>query len=393
MIQEFKLGINYWPAKSAMYMWEMFNPQEIQQEFAQIREAGIDSVRFFMRWEDFQPTPDKVSEKALEQLVQVADIAQKEDLSIVPTLFTGHMSGANWIPPWALEKTEENSRFQVVSAGKVVKNKLKDWFADKQILEAQVLWAGKVAKVLKDHKAMWAYDLGNENSNCWVPKRREDGLGWLKQVTEKIRSADPIHPITIGMHMEDLEEDRKIGPAEAAQFCDFLCMHGYPINAKWIKDPTNERLLPFLGLITHWLGKKDVLFEEFGGPSVPDNYKNDTGYVLYTESEGAQYTDRALKALHEFGFMGGMLWCYADYNKSLWTKPPLDKSIHERYFGLWRADGSEKPAVAVVKQFSGKSRNSLQQDFSWIDIAKEDFYKDPLNNLKHLYQKFHQKFD
>ena len=69
--------------------------------------------------------------------------------------------------------------------------------------------------------------------------------------------------------MEDLEEDRYLGPGEAARVCDFLCMHGYPIYAKRAASSTAALLLSFLGLITHWLGGKDVLFAEFGAPTMP----------------------------------------------------------------------------------------------------------------------------
>ena len=87
-------------------------------------------------------------------------------------------------------------------------------------------------------------------------------------MTGAISSADPGRPITLGLHMEDLEEDRRIGPAEAGAYCDFLCMHGYPIYADWAAGPTDELVLPFLASITSWLGGgKDLLFAEFGLPT------------------------------------------------------------------------------------------------------------------------------
>jgi hypothetical protein len=47
--------------------------------------------------------------------------------SLLPTLFTDHMSGVNWIPRWALEAVEDTARFRVVSGGKVSRAKLKIW--------------------------------------------------------------------------------------------------------------------------------------------------------------------------------------------------------------------------------------------------------------------------
>jgi hypothetical protein len=68
--------------------------------------------------------------------------------------------------------------------------------------------------------------------------------------------------------MEDLEEDRQLGPWEASEACDLLSMHGYPIYAQWAAGPSDDQLLPFLALVTHWLGEgRDALFSEFGLPT------------------------------------------------------------------------------------------------------------------------------
>lgn len=72
-------------------------------------------------------------------------------------------------------------------------------------------------------------------------------------MTTAIRRSDPGRPLTIGIHMEDLEEDRQIGPAEAARWCEIVSIHGYPIYADWSAGATDHELLPFLAEITRWL--------------------------------------------------------------------------------------------------------------------------------------------
>ncbi len=71
----FRLGINYWPSSTAMRWWQCFDMDEVERDFARIREVGFDSVRIFLLWEDFQPGPDRVSELALTRLVRVANSA------------------------------------------------------------------------------------------------------------------------------------------------------------------------------------------------------------------------------------------------------------------------------------------------------------------------------
>ena len=261
----FRLGINYWPMRTAMRWWSEFVRAEVDEDFARIAGGGFDSVRCFLFWEAFQPAPDRVDSAMLERLVAVADAAEHAGLAIVPTLFAGHMSGVDWIPGWALGGTERDARFRVVSGGRVVPDGVRNWYADPDIARAQSRLAGEAAVALAGHPALWAWDLGNENSNCTIPPDREDARRWLAGTTGAIRAADPEVAVTIGIHMEDLEEDRRLGPAEAADACDFLTMHGYPIYAPWSDGPTDAHLVPFLARITRWLGGgADVMFSEFG---------------------------------------------------------------------------------------------------------------------------------
>jgi endo-1,4-beta-mannosidase len=386
----FRLGVNYWPVSSAMYWWRRFDAGEVCADFARIQAAGFDGVRIFLLWEDFQPEQDRVSDEALWKLVRVADLAARSGLSLMPTLFTGHMSGVNWVPAWALEAVEESARFRVVAGGKVSRARLKNWYSDPALTQAQALLAREVAAALAYHPAVWAYDLGNESSNCVRPPTREAAVAWLETIAGAIRKVDSSTKITMGLHMEDLEEDRRLGPKEAARVCDFLCMHGYPIYADWARGATDEMLLPFLGLMTRWLGGKDVLFEELGAPTRPrEEWRAAQGRTPpLEEEEAAQYTRRALAALRRFGMAGAMLWCFGDYDEELWAEPPLDSSPHERFFGLWRGDYSAKPALLAIEGMARSATRERRDDFGWIDVTAEGFYLNPRASLRRLYRVF-----
>ena len=171
------------------------------------------------------------------------------------TLFTGHMSGVNWIPAWATGGDDGDERFRVVSGGAVQPRRrvLRNWYADAAITDAQALLADRVASALSGHPAVWAWDLGNENSNCTIPPDPNAAERWLERMTSVLRAHDPRVRITIGTHMEDLEDERLIGPAQAARWCDFVCMHGYPAYADWSTGPTDQHLVPFLAEVTGWL--------------------------------------------------------------------------------------------------------------------------------------------
>ena len=378
-----------------MSWWSNFDRAEVAADFARIAASGLDSVRVFLTWEDFQPAPNLVDRDMVERLVDVVDLAGELGLVVVPTLFTGHMSGVNWIPVWALGGSDGDDRFRVVSGGRIAQAGLRNWYTDTAVGDAQALLAGEVASALEGHEAVWMWDLGNENSNCVIPPTRPSARAWLARLRSAIRDSDDTALVTVGLHMEDLEEDRHLGPREVSETCDLLSMHGYPIYARWADGPSDDQLLPFLARMTRWLGEgRDVLFTEFGLPTYrrgdPSEQRvrarNPT--PLIDEDAAAAYTATALEALRRAGCLGAMLWCYSDYDPALWDSPPLDCALHERTFGLWRVDGSPKPSVAAVAAFVGAERCVAGDADPWIDIDRDEFSRNPGAQLPRLYRRY-----
>ncbi len=390
----FRLGLNYWPARTAMGWWQKYDRAEVRKDFARIAGAGFDSIRIFLHWEHFQPRADRAETKMVHRLITTLDLALEAGLSVMPTLFTGHMSGANFIPSWALGGDEGDARFRVVSEGRVVSAGLRNWYTDKVVVLAQESLCGELAGALADHPALFAWDLGNENSNCTRPPTRDHGRDWLLRMTDAIRAGDSDALVTIGLHMEDLEQDRNIGPAEAAKVCDFLTMHGYPGYAPWSRGPTDEALLPFLAALTSWLGGgTEVLFSELGVPTYregdpgSDSARTASSTELVEEHVAAAYIERSITRLAECGCTGAMLWCHADYTPAIWNTPPLDLAVHERFFGLWRADASPKPALDVIRAFENRPVVDRSPP-AWIDLDPEEFQLDPSQHLVRLYGRY-----
>jgi hypothetical protein len=99
-----------------MGWWSRFDRGEVAADFERIAASGLDSVRVFLTWEDFQPSPERVDREMLGRLVAVADLAAELGLALIPTMFTGHMSGVNWVPASALGGSAGDDRFRVVRA-------------------------------------------------------------------------------------------------------------------------------------------------------------------------------------------------------------------------------------------------------------------------------------
>lgn len=384
----FRLGINYWPAAVAMAWLAEYDPAAVRRDFAQIAGAGFDTVRIFVRWEDAQPSPGRLAPRVLGHLVDAADAATEAGLALIVTLFVGHMSGVNWIPAWALGAGAGDPRFRVVSSGGVraAGTGMRNWYTDRGIADAQEHLAAAVSGALSGHPAVWAWDLGNENSNCTVPPDAAAGEAWLARMTAAIRRADPGRPITVGIHMEDLEEDRGIGPAEVARWCEFVSMHGYPIYAPWADGPLDVRVVPFLAQLTRWLaGGAPVFFEEFGLPTVPVD--GPVSPMAVDERRAADYTGAVLDTLRADGAIGAALWCFGDYDRRLFPAAPFDEAVHERTFGLWRTDGTPKPAVAEVSARAGRSCAGSGAA-SAFDLTPAEFAADRRGQIARLYRRY-----
>ena len=50
-----KVGCNYWASHAGVRMWSQWNETVVRQDFERMAEAGIQSVRVFPLWPDFQP--------------------------------------------------------------------------------------------------------------------------------------------------------------------------------------------------------------------------------------------------------------------------------------------------------------------------------------------------
>src|SRR3954454_11517354 len=151
----FLMGINYWPRRKAMYWWSDFDAGEVREEFAQIASIGLTHLRLFLLWESFQPSPDRVSPRAVGDLRTACDIAADLGLKLQPTFFTGHMSGPNWAPDWLLHPTRplQKGERQIVSLRRATGSKttIYNTYTEPFVIEAEKLLLRTVCGELKDH--------------------------------------------------------------------------------------------------------------------------------------------------------------------------------------------------------------------------------------------------
>ncbi len=399
--QPFVLGVNYWPRRKAMYWWSDFDAGEVREEFGIIRDLGMSLVRIFLLWDDWQPAPDIVNPEALTNLGVVLDIAADLGLKLDITFFTGHMSGPNWAPGWMLLPGESLPPRvqQLVSGGRVVRAGYRNPYTDPLTLDASERLLRTVVGRYHDHPAVGFWNLGNEPDLFAWPPDPASGRAWTARMARLIREIDPIHPVTCGLHADSLLWDNNLRIHDVFGEVDFAVMHGYPMYIPWARDPLDVDFVPFLCALTSALCGKPTLMEEFGGctnsPGKPSDVWEWTAYgrpraqFMASEEDLADYLAGVLPRLVEAGATGALLWCFADYTPELWDRPPCEESIHERFFGLVRPDGSLKPHAEVVRRFAA-SQPLVQQVRQRLplDVPPEEYYRDPLTHARRLYETY-----
>jgi endo-1,4-beta-mannosidase len=408
MEKPFVLGVNYWPRRKAMYWWSDFDDAEVADDFDLIAGLGMTTVRIFLLWEDWQPSPDTVAPERLDDLTTVCDLAAERGLGLDVTFFTGHMSGPNWVPAWLLGDGPLPSPHvrQVVSGGTPVSSSYRNMFHDSEAIGAARLLIETVVSALAEHDGIWMWNLGNEPDLFAHPRSSLEGRAWVKSMRELIGGLDPDHPVTCGLHIDSVLADNGLRIDHVFAEVDVAVMHGYPMYAPWAAHPLDPDFMPFLcGLVTA-LTSKPCLAEEWGGctnPAGPDSTTwtwesyggGPRSQFMAGEEALAEHVGAVLPKLVEVGSTGSLLWCFADYAEDLWDRPPCDDggARHERHFGLIRPDGSLKPHADVIRSFAAtKPVVHEPSTVVELDVTADVYYAEPEDHARRLYREFRKRY-
>jgi endo-1,4-beta-mannosidase len=387
----FELGINYWPRRSAMYMWRELDIVEVREDMAHIASLGFDVVRVFTLARDFLPEPLTVAADMVASLVEVAHAAKDAGLKVVPTLIVINMSGEFWWPAWMLD----------------AQGRPADLFSDPTILRSQALLVETCARALSGDDAIRAFDLANEIDDAQRPLTRDAGWLWASLLANTVRRVAPGTPIQIGAHLPSLTTENYMRVDDIGSVADEDLMHAYPLYYAGARSFLDSELVPFSCALTAGLAGRGraPLMQEFGLCTAPPGGPGETitddflgrpiRQYLASEEEAAAYYDAVLQGLVSTGAAGAYAWCYADYDSRLFNRPPLATAVRERTFGLVRADGSEKPVAAVFRNFR-KRRDAGARSGSEVgasvprvlDVTADEYYSAPGKHFERLYAKW-----
>ena len=374
-----------------MYMWRELDIGEVREEMAQIAGLGFDVVRVFTLAQDFLPRPLTVAAGMVANLVEVVRAAKDAGLKVVPTLVVINMSGKFWWPAWMVD----------------AQGRPADLFSDPTVLRSQALLVETCARSLAGEHAIRAFDLANEIDDAQRPRTRDAGWLWASLLANTIRRVAPGTPVQIGAHLPSLTTESYMRVDDVGEVADEDLMHAYPLYYPGARSFLDPELVPFSCALTAGLSGRGraPLMQEFGlctappgspGQTITDDFLGrPLQQYLASEEEAASYYDQVLQGLVSIGATGAYAWCYGDYDSRLFNREPLAKAVRERTFGLVRADGSEKPAAGVFRNFRKRrdagERSGAQAKAAVpkvLDVTADEYYRDPGKHFARLYAKW-----
>ena len=338
----FKIGVNYWPASSAIKMWSDWNSEEIARDFNQMSETGIDLVRFFLFTPDFVKQ-GQVDPKQLAHYQLVLAHLEAAGLQALPTLFVGHMSGQNYrVDGW------DDDTF----------------LSDPLVLDQQKVFIKAILDLSTASNQIAGWCLSNEMPNDFPGKNADEVTQWFTEIIGFIKKHDS-RPVVIGdgvwsPEITGIGRENNLEPSthyrlrELAPIQDILGVHFYPrYDDFWPQAYTSGfRIL----MAKSW--KDEIFLEEFGH-----------SISMGSEENQALYYREVIFSALQAGATAALNWCWTDFEKPK-LRPYLHNTFENR-FGLRRSDGSFRPAL---KEMQGLSR--LSQELSadnWV-LAPRDSY-------------------
>ncbi len=355
MSKEFLIGCNYWASHAGTDMWRRWDPAVVREDLSVLSSHGINTLRVFPNWRDFQPiapvyssagrvreyrmedgtlpsNPEYLDETMLSRFAEFCDICDEFGIRLIVGLITGYMSGQTFLPS--------------ALYGKPL---LTDPFA---LLCEQRLVRGIVTRFC-DRQTIYAWDLGNECNNLGVAASAEEATNWSVTIANAIRAADPTRPIISGMHGLVPAADQGPWTIDGqAEACDILTTHPYPYWVPYADhDPTlSMRTTLHATFETKFyadIGERPCLVEELGT----------MGPMVCSDEAAAAFMRLNLLSNRIHGAEGVLWWCANE--QSALTQTPYCHQMCERELGMRYADGSPKPVLKETARLASLIRSPL----------------------------------
>ncbi|MFI5776806.1 cellulase family glycosylhydrolase [Nocardia sp. NPDC051570] len=315
------LGVDYHPSEAGCRIWTDWDPAAIDRDFTRMAEAGLNTVRFFVFWRDFEPEPGCVDKDMLERLRYVVDAAARAELACVVSLFTIWMNGQRLDLPWRRGRS---------------------LWRDDEMVALEEDFARTVAREVGRCENLLAFDLGDE-IGCVDPVEAAASTAgevatWQHRLACALREEAPN---VLVLQANDASGVLGASPfgADNSAALDLIGIHGFPVWAPGSIESTLSykatNLTPFL--VNYAAAYGVPLVDELGSYGVDD-------------ATAAAYLRASAASALANGASGILAWCWQDIASD--TEPYPDRPM-ERFAGLHRLDGSAKPVMDEYRAIVG----------------------------------------
>jgi len=336
-------GCNYWASNAGMYMWRRWEPQTVAHDIKILAETGVNMMRVFPLWPDFQPltrcmrgrclnayyqqndeplkNPAGVDEEMMARFRFMCDEAQKNNVKLVVGLVTGFMSGRSFVPP-AFEQS--------------------NCLEDPEVLRWQVRFVRHFVREMKDHPAICAWDLGNEVQGLGARTSSAHFWAWMYAISAAIRLEDATRPVVSGMHSLSTKASDNENLQDNGELMDELTTHPYPcFTPACCKEPFNtmrNQMHPSVESLLYWgVSGKHCFVEEAG----------DVGRCTASEDRSGRTMRGGMFSAWAYG-MGAYLW-WCGFDQQHLKFPPYTWNAVERELGLYTIENEKKPVAHAMK--------------------------------------------
>jgi len=279
-------GINYYPQKNP---WDTFgddfDTEIIANDFDIIKNAGLNTIRIFIGYEDFGK--ENVKEEKLVKLGKILDTAQEKQLDVVVTLFDFY------------------GNYSVL-----------DWTLNHRHAEA-------IVTRFKNHPAILAWDIKNEPNLDFKSRGKQKVMAWLEHMILVIRNFDNNNYITIGWSNIESAPILK-------NDVDFISCHYYEdLKSLGTKYDKLKESIP----------NKPIVLGEFGLSS----YSGVWNFFKGSQEKQAAYHAEIQKVLtqKDIPFMSWTLYDFNVVPQSVVGRLPWHKNPQKK-FGFIDASGKKK---------------------------------------------------
>jgi len=285
-------GINYYPQESPWDTFgENFKATVLKEDFKTIKDLKLNTIRVFIGYEDFGKA--QVSEEKLDKLELLLNEAEKANLKVMITLFDFY--GDYRLQDWTLTNKHLNT----------------------------------IVSRVKNHPALFAWDLKNEPNLDFDTRGEREVLAWLDQSVHYLKQLDSLHPVTIGWS----------SPEAALQLIDKVDMISYHYYQDLDGLSTAHAMLTSAT-------EKPVVLQEFGISSYSGIWNafggsEENQYEYYREFFKIQKRD-------SINYLSWTLFDFGEIPSRVAGKLPWRKN-KQAYFGLIDVHGGENNAYQAFK--------------------------------------------